>query len=57
MHLAMWPTLCMIGQVHLLVFDKGASWPQLISKFWSHVFVTMLLLIDLALFYVPGVFV
>ena len=39
-------------------FDKVTSWPQLISKFFGHTCLfAMLLLIGLAHFYTPGVFV
>ena len=38
-------------------FGKVTSWPQLISVFGRTCLLTMLLLIDLALFYAPGVFV
>ena len=38
-------------------FGKVTSWPQLISEFLVACLLTMLLLIGLALFYTPGVFI
>ena len=37
-------------------FGKVTSWPQLISVFGRTCLFAMLLLIDLTLFYTPGVF-